>query len=327
MTFTLFSKPAWFMPALAFMFLPPAHAVAGSDATLAVGGKIKLEYFDKRTKEQAGKIGKDTDSLIDEAVLALDAKFGSFPDVTLVLATEKIRTSEFEPVFVKEFILTHGFDSNHKLIAGRMELPFGVFKTATITDPQTKKIGKTKTDAGLGVKGRNDTARLEWNVIAFADDYRTPGKPGADGVTANLSWNATNKWAVGGGFISSQYARTNAPALANIHVGMRDDAWELTSEYVSALDNEGGENPRGWSMDGAYQVASQLKLGVRHQAAERRFVVNSARSRYNEWALALKYEPYPRTTIGIEYLAGRRRGQPVDFQDVRQITAQVILSF
>lgn len=326
MTFTLFSKGTRFISVLAFMFVPPVHAIGGSTATFDVHGVTKLEYFDKRTKERTGKLEKDTDSLIDEAVLTLDGKFNAFPNVTLVLATEKIRTSEFEPVFVKELVLSHRLETNHTLIAGRMKLPFGFFQTATITDPQTKIIGETKTDTGLGVKGRNDVARLEWNVVAFTDDYRTP-EPGADGVTANLSWNATSKWTVGGGIVSNQYARTNSPVLANVHTGMRNGAWGLTGEYVAALDNKGGEKPRGLSIDGTFDLTPRVKLGTRVQTAARRFTADGARLKYNEWALALKYQPYTQTTIGIEYLAGRRHGEPVDSHDVRQITAQVILSF
>ena len=309
-----------------FAWSGPEQRSYENDTTLAVSGELKLEYFDKKTADRTGKIGKDSDFLVDEAVLALNGKFSAFPEVTLILATEKINTSEFEPVFVKELFLTHHFNSNYKLIAGRMVLPFGNFKTATVTDPQTKKIGKAKTDAGLGVKGKNEAARLEWNVVAFADDYRTPG-PGADGVTANLSWNATNTWMIGAGVISSQYARTHSPALANIHIGARDGVWKLTGEYIAALDNNGGEKPKALSVDGVVDLTSRIKLGARVQTAVRRFATDGPRLKYNEWALAFKYAPSQYVTMGVEYLAGKQRDGSVEIEKTGKITAQVVLTF
>lgn len=315
------------MPVLVFAFVPPVHAAGENEPGLTVSGEIKLEYFDKRTTGRNGEIGKDSSSLIDEAIVTFDATLGAWPRATLALATEKIGTPEFEPVFVKEFILSHRFDPDHEGMAGRMKLPFGNFRTATVTDPQTKKIGQSKTDAGLGVKGNNDAAGLAWNVVAFADDYRTPGPDGAHGVTANLAWKAAANRSLGGGIISHQYARTNLPSLANVHFGVHEGPWRLMGEYVVALNGKGAERPRAASVDGIYQVAPQFKIGIRRQAAERRSAVNGANSSYDDWALALKYEPNQHATMGIEYLMGKRRGEPVDFQDVRQITAQAILSF
>lgn len=326
MTVSRFCKSAWIVPALVTVFVPTVHAAGENEPGLTVSGEIKLEYFDKRITGRNGEIEKDSGSMIDEAVLTFDATFGAWPRATLALATEKVGTPEFEPVFVKEFILSHRFGPDHEGIAGRMKLPFGNFRTATVTDPQTKKIGQSKTDAGLGVKGKNDAAGLTWNVVAFTDDYRTLG-PGADGVTANLAWKAAANWSLGGGAISHQYARTDLPPLANVHFGVHEGPWRLMGEYVAALNDKGAERPRAASVDGIYQAAPQFKIGIRRQAAERRSAVNGVSSRYDEWALALKYEPYPHATMGIEYLTGKRRGEPEDFQDVRQITAQVVLSF
>lgn len=327
MTVSRFCKGAWIVPALISALAPSVHAAGENEPGLTVSGESKLEYFDKRTTGRNGEIGKDSDSLIDEAIVTFDAAFGAWPRATLALATEKIGTPEFEPVFVKEFILSHRFDPDHEAIAGRMKLPFGHFRTATVTDPQTKKIGLSKTDAGLGVKGNNDAAGLTWNVVAFADDYRTPGPGGADGVTVNLAWKTMANGLLGGGIISHQYARTDLPPQANVHFGVHEGPWRLMGEYVAALNDKGAGRPRAASVDGIYQAAPQFKIGIRRQAAERRSAVNGVRSRYDDWALALKYEPTPHATMGIEYLTGKRRGEPVDFQDVRQITAQAILSF
>lgn len=144
MTAFRFRKGAWLVPALVFVFSSAIHAADKNDPGLTVSGEIKFDYFDKRITKRNGEIEKDTDSLIDEAILTLDGKFSSFPDVTLALATEKIRTSEYEPVFIKELIFAHGFDPDHAGVAGRMKLPFGIFQTATITDPQTKKSANPK---------------------------------------------------------------------------------------------------------------------------------------------------------------------------------------
>jgi hypothetical protein len=325
MTASRFCKGARLVPALIFAFVPTVHAAGENELGLTVSGEIKFDYFDKRTTKRNGEIVKDTDSLIDEAILTLDGKFSSFPDVTLALATEKIRTSEYEPVFVKEFILTHRFDPNHAGVAGRMKLPFGVFHTATVTDPQTKKIGQSETDAGLGTRGKNDAAGLTWNVVAFADDYRTR-EPGAEGVTANLAWAPADRWTVGAGVISHQYARADAPALANLHAAVRATSWEWSGEYVAALDNQGGERPRALSLDGTFRLAPRISLGARAQTAARRFSAGGARLRYNEWAVALKHAISTHATAGIEYLRGIQRDGSVDVERTGQITARVILS-
>ena len=299
-----------------FAWSGPEQRIDGDNSTLAVNGEIKWEYFNLRAKDSTGKIGKDEDILIEKAVLALTAKFNAPPDVTLVLATEKAGTPDYEPFFVKELILSHDIDSNHRLIAGRMELPFGLFKTTVPTDPQTKKIGKSKTDAGLGVKGKNDAARLDWNLIAFADDYRTPG-PGANGITVNITWRAADSWTVGAGIITDQQARTQAPALVNIHAGMRSGAWGFAGEFVTALDDTGGEEPRAISLDGSIDLAPRIRLGARAQAA--------ARLKYNELALAVKYLPSTKATMGVEYLAARQGETLLDRKKIGRFTAQVIL--
>lgn len=316
----------WFVPALILVFVPTDRAAGENEPKLTMSGEIKLEHFDKRTKGRAGEIEKDTDSLIDEAVLTFDATFGEWPRATLALATEKVGTPEFEPLFVKEFIFSHRFGPDHEGIAGRMKLPFGNFRTATVTDPQTKKIGQSKTDAGLGMTGKRDTAGLTWNVVAFADDYRMPG-PGADGATANLVWTPADHWTFGAGVISHQYARADAPALANLHVAARGASWEWSGEYVAALDSQDVERPRALSLDGTFGFAPQISLGARAQTAARRFSDAGARMRYDEWAVALKYAASTHAMAGIEYLKGTQRDESVSVERTGQITARVVLSF
>jgi hypothetical protein len=322
---SLFRNRARFAWALAFLFASPP-ALAGGDPALTVGGEIKFDYFDKRTKAPDGKVENDSDSLIDEAILKFNAMFGNGPRATLVLATEKVGTSEYEPGFVKEFVLALRFDRNYEWVAGRMILPFGHFRTAVVTDPQTKQIGLTKTDVGLGVRSKDEAGGLAWNIVAFAGDYRTPG-PGADGVTVNVTWEPAPGWTAGAGIINRQYARADSPALANVHAGLRDGAWELNGEYLAALDNEGSEKPRGLSVDGTFALAPKIQFGARLQTAARRFSADGPRLRYDDRALALKYTASAGITLGVEYLAGRKRGGSVEADTTGQITARAILSF
>ena len=299
------------------------HAADGHQAGLSVSGAAKLEYADRRTEARA-RITNETGSRLDEATLEFAGKFRTFPDVMLSVATEDIGASEYESAFVKELILSHSFSANRTVAVGRMKLPFGAFQTAVLTDPETKKLGETKTDAGLGVRDKDDTARLAWNATVFANGYRTTDHQGG-GLTANLLWRATTRWSIGAGAVGRQYSRTGSPDLANVYARMQARAWRFSGEYVTALNDEAGAKPRALSVDGTFVLTPSISLGVRAQTALRALEPGPP-MKYEESALAVRYTASAYLTTGIELLKGLQRNESTS-ERVRKVTVQLILSF
>jgi len=133
--------------------LVPLHAVAddinqepsslkNAISRLRLSGLIEVEATDDDNESTGDS------SAIDLATieLGLAADINDYTKVRLIFLWEENNT---EPAEVDEASITFSLPYKTELTAGKMYLPFGVFHSHFITDPQTLELGETREQAVL----------------------------------------------------------------------------------------------------------------------------------------------------------------------------------
>jgi hypothetical protein len=302
-----------------------------SAAEFEFGGALEFEYADTRT--EVGGVTEHQDAAYVATVeLATGIRFNDNWRTDLVLLAEDIENTdpaEFRPelhatddlpdkLHVEELVLTYE-QGNTEASVGRYTLPFGDFETAVITDPQTLEIGETKTSLGATVI--HSWGPLSGQISWFNGNLRSTA-PDESGYTAGLEYAVSDALRLGGGYLSSQGAGEDAPSLWNVYAAGEQGAWHWHAEYVAATDEENGEKPKAWSLDGGYAFNEQWAAGARYQQTEQAGVLDAGNGNYEEWAVAGFYSPWRHVTLGVEY-ANSEEGR----SEAEQWLMQVAIDF
>ena len=153
------------------------------------------------------------------------------------------------------------------LQAGRFIVPFGIYEGNTISDPLTNEAFETKEDAVL--------AGFESNGF-YANAYVFNGETnegGGDDIIEHFGGNLgyhmasdTMKFGSSIDFISSIFDSDGltdgfqdsldsdyAPGLA-VHTIFEMDGFGIIGEYITALDDVDGIEPKAWQIEGFYET-------------------------------------------------------------------------
>lgn len=297
---------------------PDSHAVE-----FDVGGTSKFEYLCNSVQSTARQ---DIEQFsISKLVLEVNAVFNPEVELTLDLAIEDINTPDYEPLFIKQLILTHRRD-HYDFFVGRLELPFGHFQTAVVSDPLSKDFGESKTDSGFGIRSKSLTANMDWNIVAFASSYRNQG-PDTPGITANIRHDIGSGLTVKLGYLSHQYAEANRPALAQGHLSWARNTWEFAISHITTLENQDGNTFHSLNLDTKFKLNPRLALGTRVQRAAYTPSARSERTHYHDWAIALKYSPLAQLLLGLEFSSSRTSCCARALETSKQVVTQLNISF
>ncbi len=261
----------------------------------------------------AGERESATDTSISTLELDLAAEFTPHWRTDLVLLAEDIGVTDHndfipaddaedkrpDKLHVEEFTLGYTGETV-EAAAGRMTVPFGVFATALLSDPQTLEVGETATEAGAWLAYRSG----DWYVGAGAFDGNLRSvAPDENGYLAFVGWQ-NDQVEIQLGYLSSQYAGKDAPELFNLAAVGQLDAWFASGEFVGALSSEQGQRPRAFALELGREFVGSWNSAVRYQQTSGFSVLDGGDERYEEWAVGVNYALNDFINLGLEYAIG-----------------------
>lgn len=307
---------------------------------VALGGVIEVE---------AGSVSDDLNGDGSDIVLAtvemgLDAKIAESVEGHIIFLYE-----EGEDFTVDEGTITLTTPYGLTLTAGNMYIPFGMFNSHFISDPQTLELGETNDSAVLIGYG-NDVFDL--SVGTFNGDVVEPGDDDkVDDYVASLTVTPVEGISFGASYISDiadtdgDITSVTAPVAGEVSdiiagysafVSASFGPLTIDAEYLAAadnfepadLDNENGDGtgdgsgdqPVTFNVEVAYAVSDVLEVAVRYEGNEELFDLPETR-----YGLALAYGLHENTTLSFEYLAGEYDNVASD--KVSSVTAQLAVEF
>lgn len=305
MTNMLFNKSIFALCGLAL-------AAPVTAAEFEYGGILAIEYSDSQQR-LAGVTDHQDAAYIATLELSGGVVFNEHWQLNATLLAEDIDNTnpdDYRPrlhqaddrpdiLHLEELVLTYTQDQT-EISAGRYTLPFGDFETTVITDPQTLEVGETRTSLGASLRHAwgDFSAKFSW----FNGNLRST-VPDESGFSAGLDYALSDNLRLGAGYLSSQGAMADAPALWNLYAAAEQGDWRWHAEYVATDHEQNGERPRAWSLDVGYDINPQWAAGARYQQTDRAGVLDGGNGEYREWAVAGFYTPRPHLTFGLEYAA------------------------
>ncbi len=331
---------------LAAVMLVPGSAWSETKLSdkLALGGVIEVE---------AGSVSDDLNgdgSGIELATVevGLDAKIAENVEGHIIFLYE-----EGEDFTVDEGTITLTAPYGLTVTAGNMYIPFGMFNSHFISDPQTLQLGETNESAILIGYG-NDV--FDVSVGTFNGSFDEEGKDDkVDDFVASLSVTPVKGITLGASYISdigdtdaeigdafNVYSSTGEQlkgyddvvagysAFISVSVGPLSvegeyltAADDFTADDVAdALTNEVtiGEKPVTFNVEVAYAVSDALEVAARYEGNEDYFDLPET-----QYGVAASYGLYENTTLSLEYLTGEYDNLASD--KVSSMTAQLAVEF
>lgn len=313
---------------------------------VALGGVIEVE---------AGSVSDDLNgdgSGIELATveLGLDAKIAESVEGHIIFLYE-----EGEDFTVDEGTITLTSPYGLTVTAGNMYIPFGMFNSHFISDPQTLELGETNESAILIAYGSD---MFDISIGAFNgdfDDVNVGDAEGADDKVDDFVVSLTVTPAEGisfGASYISDIADTDAElgeAFQNISGEVYTDVYEdvvagysafvsasfgsivIEAEYLAAadefdpldIDTDGdgnGDQPVTFNVEVAYAVSDALEVAARYEGNEDFFDMPE-----KQYGVALAYGLHENTTLTFEYLTGEYDNVASD--KVSSVTAQLAVEF
>ena len=227
--------------------------------------------------------------------------------------------------------------------AGVMTLPFGMFNSHFISDPQTLELGETAQSALMVSYGID---MVDISLGLFNGDVDKVGKDNKiDDLFAAVNINPAEGISLGASYISD-IADTDADITgeADIDAGGTGFVTDIVAgysayfsgsfgpvsveaEYLAAanddldLDGDGnGDQPVTFNVELAYAVSDALEVAARYEGNEEYFDLPET-----QYGLALAYGLHENTTISLEYLTGEYDNLASD--EVSSVTAQLTVEF
>ncbi len=245
---------------------------------LRLGGLIEVSAFDDDNEDY----GDSSQIELATIELALEADINNYTRARLHLLWEENNT---EPTEIDEATIT--FASLHKveLTAGKTYLPFGVFHSHFITDPQTHELGEIREHALL-LKYR--ATYFLFSAAIYDGEIDEHGDSNEINYVASIIVTP-HEWLEFGLSYNSDLADsdielTHAHRLdssleetvsgAGAFINLTHKNWGLNLEYIGAnkgfnatdLDADGdgkGDRPRAYNIELAYAASERLNIAAR----------------------------------------------------------------
>lgn len=312
---------------------------------LTMGGLIEVE---------AGIINDDykedgSDVVLATVEVGLDMKLNQFVDGHVLLLYEDDDTEEFT---VDEGIVTITGPYGEFLAAGKMYIPFGVFNSHFISDPQTLELGETNESVVMTGMG-ND--RFSISIGAFNGDMHEKGDDDkvddyfaavevtpVEGISFGASWLSDIADTDADIAVSFYNITTNDLGISDTvagysaYISLSFGPVTLDAEYLAAadefeqtdLDADGdnrGDKPVTFNVELAFDVGKSMEIALKYEGNREFFELPE-----KQYGLALAYGVYDNTYIALEYLKGEYDKDYVPVagdNEVSSVTAQLAIEF
>lgn len=327
--------------------IEPSAKNADQDATwtdrLRISGLIEVEA-------NYGRIDVDNPDQDDETVSDVDlatVELGVDIDIIQQVTGHVLFTYEEDDLFVDEGFITMDGGDNFPayLIAGRQYLPFGIYESHFITDPNTLILGETNEGAVVaGYRFGGDLADLSLGVFngkaqASGNDDHIDSWVAAVSVhpiehlTLGLSYTSNlagsdglNEVCVDPENLDSLVGGIGAFAQLELM-----DRFTLIGEYLSAVDHfKAGElfdpsqtaerKPSAWNFELGAALTEDIQLAVRYGGA------NDGADLIPEtqYGAVVSWGCFKHTTLALEYLHAEFED---DIHTTDTVTAQLAVEF
>ena len=306
----------------------PGHATGISDM-LSIGGLVEIEgaYVDSELDKVT-----EADMVLATVELAIDADLSESVKGHILLLFEEGDTE----LDVDEGTITLTAPYGLTTTLGKFYLPFGMFNSHFITDPQTLELGEINESA---VMFGYATGPLEVSVGAFNGDVHKGFAEGSDdeniedwfaSVTVTPSENIT----FGVSYISdiadtdfeimAVYKEEDGRPADEWHAYVNDEDVDAISafisatfgpitidaEYLGALDNfevldldvdgDGkGDEPTTFNLEVAFAVSDRLEVAAKVEGNDEFFDLPD-----EVFGVAASYELFEHTALTVEWLTG-----------------------
>lgn len=311
---------------------------------LKLGGLIEVE---------AGMVNDDYNGDSSDIVLAtveirMDAKINNFVKGNVLLLYEEDDTEEFT---VDEGTITVIGPFGEFLKAGKMYVPFGVFNSHFISDPQTLELGEINESAFMA---GYDSEKMTFSVGAFNGSIHKSGDDDkVDDYFVSINVTPVKGITFGASYLSD-IADTDADiavAFGNLSThsqGFRDTVAgysayvsfsfgpvTLDTEYLAAADkfdaadldadnDLSGDQPVTYNVELAFSAMEKLELALKYGGNKEFFEFPE-----KQYGAALSYALYENTTVKLEYLKGEYDSDyvPAGQDKVSSVTGQLAIEF
>lgn len=292
----------------------------GSTAAQAVefthAGLLEFDWA-RTTLRTDGQRTITTDPSLATLELGLTAQFTPAWHSDLLLLAEDIGATDHndyipaagatdkrpDRLHVEEFTLGYAGEALSAAI-GRMTVPFGVYETVFLSDPQTLEVGETMTEAGG--RAAYQYGHWQFGTAVFNGNLRSVA-PDTTGYSLSVRWDNELHYA-SLGYLSDQYAADLAPALMNLALGMNGGQMSARLEFTGAPHARQGARPRALHGEVAWEPRSDWQLGLRYQQTSRYSVLEGGSGRYREWAVGTNHAFNEHVSVGLEHAMGRESG-------------------
>ncbi len=310
---------------------------------IRVSGLIEVEAAYQKTDygDPAAPDEDRSDVDLAAAELVLDAKIAAAVDGHILIKYED------DDLFVDEgFIILSGGDSFPAyLIAGRQYIPFGIFDSHFVTDPNTLILGETNEGAVVGGY-RFGGEMVDISIGAFNGKANEAGDDDTvDSFVAAVKVQPFEGFLLGASYTSNL---AGSDALSEVLVDPDNlnslvsgwsafasvafmERFKLLAEYVAAVDDFGiGElydaadmiarQPTAWNLELGIAIAEGFEVAARYGGSDdgADFLPESQYGAVINWGI------FKNTNLALEYLHDEYED---DVQEADTLTAQLAIEF
>ena len=228
---------------------------------------------------------------------------------------------------------------------GAMTLPFGVFNSHFISDPQTLELGETAQSALMLSYGID---MVDISLGLFNGDVDEAGEDDKiDDYVASLTVTPVEGISFGASYISdisdtdaeitvafgnvSSQGNTEIVAGYSAFVSASFGSVTVEAEYLAAADemdeadldsdgvlNGSGDQPVTFNVEVAYAVSDAFEVAARYEGNEDYFDLPET-----QYGVSASYGLYENTAVALEYLSGEYENG----DEVSSVTAQLSVEF
>ncbi len=307
--------------------------------------KRKAEHYHSRAeKKAAGSMSAITDKVTFGGLIEVEASAenndvdGDSSDVVLATVelsfdaeiNDRVRGhvlllhEEGESFILDEGIIEIDVADGLTVSLGQMYLPFGVFNSHFVSDPQTLELGETG-DSVAALSYGNDI--ITATVAVFNGDAEEGGANDIEDYVLALDVNPIDGVSLHASYISDM-AETDAditglqggPTIADSTAGFALSAsveygkFAIEAEYVGAAEHfniadldadasGNGDRPEAFNLELAYTYTDLVEFAARYEGNSELFDFPD-----EQYGLAVSYGIFDNTTVALEFLHGNYDG-------------------
>ncbi len=298
---------------------------------IKIGALVEVEA----SADNNDKDGDTSDLVLATFQLALDADINENVTGHVQLLYEEDTT---DPIEVDEGIINISSPSGFNLAVGKMYLPFGVFNSHFISNPQVLDLAETN-ESALIVSYAKEAWEGSLGIFNGSIDEANEDDTIAD-FFLSVSYEPIEGAIIGGSYISDIGDSNGMTALLTSpltdivsgwagFISLEIDGITIDAEYITSserfnvadLDEDGdntGDRPRAYNIEVGMPVSEGLEAAVKLEGNKDFFGAPET-----QFGVALSYGLYENVSLSAELLTGEYENN----QDRTLITTQLGIEF